>query len=97
MIWQKVVVAVVLAVIFVSGALHAATDNDASSTGQKKATVVDVGNKLCPVTGQPVDGKTFYKYNRKRYGFCCPMCPEIFRDDLEKYSAIAEKEVAGKK
>jgi len=56
----------------------------------------DVGNKICPVMGEKVSGKDFYEYNGKRYGLCCSMCPATFAGDPEKYSAIADKEVAGK-
>lgn len=56
----------------------------------------DVGNKICPVMGGKVSGKDFYEYNGKRYGLCCPMCLATFAGDPEKYSAIADKEVAGK-
>jgi len=67
-----------------------------SPTVQAKAAVVDVGNKVCPVMGGEVNGKDFYEYKGKRYGLCCPMCVATFAKDPEKYSAIADKEVAGK-
>jgi hypothetical protein len=89
-------VMMVLAVVFASGALGADAGKPAATLPYGK-TVVDVGNKICPVTGRPVDGKTFYKYNSRRYGFCCKECIETFIGDLEKYSAIAERKVAGKK
>ena len=54
------------------------------------------GNKICPVSGQKVDGKNFYEYNGKRYGLCCPTCEAAFKADPGKYSTIADKEVAGK-
>jgi len=61
-----------------------------------KEQAVDAGNKICPVMGEKVSGKDFYEYNGKRYGLCCPMCPATFAGDPEKYSVIADKEVAGK-
>ena len=88
------VVAVVVVGIFISGAVYAASDTVASLTQQKKATVVDAGNKICPVSGQKVDGKNFYEYNGKRYGLCCPMCATTFKADPKKYSSIADKEIA---
>ena len=87
----------VVAGLLISGAAHAASDTAVSVTEQKKAAVVDVGNKVCPVTGEPVDGKTFYEYNGKRYGFCCSGCIATFKSDPEKFSAIAGKEAAGNK
>lgn len=93
----RLVVVVVVAGLLISGAVYAASDTTASSAEQKKATVIDVGNKICPVTGDKVNGKDFYEYKGKRYGLCCPMCPAIFASNPEKYSAIADKEVVGKK
>ena len=62
----------------------------------KASSVTDEGNKICPVSGQKVDGKNFYEYNGKRYGLCCPVCEAAFKADPKKYSAIADKEVTGK-
>lgn len=88
-------IAVVVAVgILISGAAYAA--EKAAGQAAEKQAIVDVGNKTCPVTGDPVDGKDFYVYKGKRYGLCCPMCTATFASDPEKYSAIAEKEAAGK-
>lgn len=83
----RLIAAVVVVGILISGAAYAVSE---------KAAIVDVGNKICPVSGQAVDGKTFTEYNGKRYGFCCAMCPATFAGDPEKYSAIADKEAAGK-
>ena len=47
--------------------------------------VVDAGNKLCPVSGDPVSGKNFVVYKGVRYGLCCPMCRKPFLKDPEKY------------
>ena len=93
---SRLAMAIVVAGIFISGVVYAASDMAASSTQQQKATVTDVGNKICPISGDKVDGKNFYEYNGKRYGLCCPMCAATFKVDPEKYSAIADKEVAGK-
>lgn len=92
----RLVAAVVAVGIFISGAVHAAPDTAAGSTKQQKAAIVDVGNKICPVSGEKVDGKNFYEYNGKRYGLCCPMCADTFEAYAKKYSAIADKEAAGK-
>jgi len=74
----------------------AASAAEKSTAGQKETAIVDVGNKICPVTGAKVDGKTTYVYKGKRYNLCCPMCPAMFASDPEKYSAIADKEAGGK-
>lgn len=92
----KLVVALVAIGVFMSSVAHAASDTATSSTEQNKATDVNVGNKICPVMGGEVSGKDFYEYKGKRYSLCCPMCAATFNADPEKYSAIADKEVAGK-
>ena len=67
------------------------------------AKPVEVGNKICPVSGDkvPAPGEkgtmgaepVKYEYNGKIYNLCCPMCVKDFKKDPEKYSAIADKEV----
>ena len=74
------------------------------STGMRVATEEDiknlpnVGNKMCPVSGNPVDDGSMgeavkYVYNGKIYNLCCQMCVKDFKKSPEKYSAVAEKEV----
>ena len=50
-----------------------------------EAIVVDAGNKICPVTGEPVSGKDFVIYKGTSYGLCCPSCKELFLKDPETY------------
>ena len=69
-------------------------------TSETKA--VEVGNKICPVSGNPVgDGSmgesVKYEYNGKIYNLCCKMCVKDFKKDPEKYSKIAEEKVAKEK
>ena len=66
-----------------------------SSVGKQ---AINAGNTICPVMGDKIDenSKVTYEYEGKIYNFCCPMCPEIFKADPKKYSAIADKEVSGK-
>ena len=68
---------------------------------------VEVGNKFCPVTGDKMpapgekgamgDEPIKYEYNEKIYNLCCKMCMKDFKKDPEKYSKIAEDEVAEEK
>lgn len=79
--------------------------DDAMSEGQMDSTLVqavEVGNTICPVSGNKVnDGKmgeaVKYEYNGRIYNLCCKMCVKDFQKDPEKYSKIAEDEVAGEK
>jgi YHS domain-containing protein len=69
---------------------------------QESTKAIEVGNKICPVSGEkvPAPGEkgemgeaVKYEYNGKIYNLCCPMCVKDFKKNPEKYSAIAEKEV----
>lgn len=57
------------------------------------AKAVNVGNKICPVTGDKVDGKTTYEYQGKIYNFCCPACIDEFKKDPGKYIKKVEEEL----
>ena len=52
--------------------------------------VADAGNKLCPVSGDPVSGTSFVEYEGKRYGLCCSGCDKTFLSDPSKYIAQME-------
>jgi YHS domain-containing protein len=59
---------------------------------------VEVGNKHCPVTGNPVDamgGPIKHLYNGKIYNLCCPMCPHTFDSNPAYYAKIAEDDARG--
>jgi YHS domain-containing protein len=84
---------------------QAMTESSGTTSEMRVATEEDiknfpnVGNKLCPVTGNPVDdgsmGETVkYVYNGKIYNLCCKMCAKDFKKDPEKYSKIAEDKTA---
>lgn len=48
---------------------------------------VEVGNKICPVSGEKIEEKlkATYEYNGKVYNFCCASCVEEFKKDPDKY------------
>lgn len=62
-----------------------------AQTNQK---TVNVGNKICPVTGDKINEvtKATYEYQGKIYNFCCPMCIEQFKRDPDKYIKKIEQE-----
>ncbi|MCA9278575.1 MAG: hypothetical protein H6815_07945 [Phycisphaeraceae bacterium] len=35
-------------------------------------------NAVCPVSGEPIDGKTLVNYKKNQIGFCCPGCDSQF-------------------
>lgn len=60
-----------------------------------KESAVDVGNKICPVTGDKIDpkSKVTYEYQGKIYHFCCSMCIPEFKKNPGKYIEIINKEI----
>lgn len=75
-----------------SNEMRFATDEDINN-------FPNVGNKFCPITGNAVDDGSMgeavkYVYNGKIYNLCCKMCAKDFKKNPEKYSKIAEEEVA---
>lgn len=61
------------------------------------AEMVNVGNKICPVSNQTIGsmGEGYkVEYNGKEYNLCCEMCVKDFNKNPEKYAAIAEAEEA---
>ena len=66
-----------------TGHSHKAQDTDTSV----KSEIIDVGNKICPVTGEKVDetARITYKYEDKIYNFCCAECIKEFKKEPETY------------
>jgi YHS domain-containing protein len=72
----------------------------AGAQAPAKAKAVEVGNKLCPISGEKVGqmgDAVKYEYNGQIYNLCCGMCEKDFQKDPQKYSKIADEEVAGAK
>ena len=91
-------------IIFMSGTSYAFAGETmpGHTMNDERATAVEVGNKICPVSGNPVDdGKmgeaVKYEYNGKIYNLCCKMCVKDFAKDPAKYSRIAEEETQEKR
>ncbi|MDD5477685.1 MAG: YHS domain-containing protein [Candidatus Omnitrophica bacterium] len=60
---------------------------------------VNVGNKICPVSGEKVSQggmqSATYEYKGKIYNFCCAACIEDFKKDPQKYIKKVEQELQG--
>jgi len=72
------------------GALDATKDKD---TAIKEP--VNVGNEICPVSGEKIDEKTkaTYEYDGKIYNFCCAMCIDEFKKAPQRYIDKVEGEL----
>jgi YHS domain-containing protein len=70
---------------------------DMADMNQEDVTAVEVGNKICPVSGEKVgemgEVETI-EHNGKIYNLCCAMCAKDFSKDPDKYAKIADDEVA---
>jgi len=89
----------------VIAALAACTNQNIDHTGQStsdaayKAALasgaVDVGNTICPVTGDKVGGsKLIEVYSGKIYHMCCSDCPADFKKDPAKYAKLVAENPA---
>lgn len=78
-----------------------AAENATVAAGQEQPVkTVEVGNKICPVSGEKVvmghEGKI--EYQGKVYNLCCQMCEKDFKKDPQKYIEklqTMEQEAAG--
>lgn len=81
---------------------QAHTEHEHGVTEAGKAAVseeaVNVGNKICPVSGEKIEEKTkaTYEYEGKVYNFCCAACIEEFKNNPQKYIKKVEQELQGK-
>jgi YHS domain-containing protein len=94
---MKNITTLTLGVIFMTMGLAFAQQTP--SAAQKATQAVDVGNKFCPVSGRPIGvmGPGVEEtYNGKIYHLCCGGCVSTFESNPEKYSKIADMEVAAK-
>lgn len=96
---MKKIAIIIISLAAVASAVSISSAEQAKNmvASTEAGAVIDAGNKLCPVTGEPVDGVSSYVYEGKKYNLCCSMCTGVFAKDPAKYSAIAEAEVGGKK
>ena len=80
---KKIICLMLLTMLFGGSYLYADPATPSSST-----QVFDIGNKYCPVSGNPVNGKDFVMVDGKRYGVCCPLvkrCKEAMKEHADRY------------
>lgn len=95
---KKVVCVLSVAVSLILGGVSWAKPAVEAEIAAVAAAPVVVGNKVCPVSGQviPADalGTSTVEYNGKVYNLCCPDCKEKFLAEADKFTQVAEAEVA---
>jgi YHS domain-containing protein len=65
------------------------------AAGVPAQETVNIGNKICPVSGEKIDEKikATYEYEGKVYNFCCAMCIDEFKKGPQKYIKKVEEEL----
>ncbi|MEW6087527.1 MAG: YHS domain-containing protein [bacterium] len=79
---------------------HSSSKHKETKTGGKDIVInravepENIGNIICPVTGDKIDEKTkvAYEYKGKIYDFCCAACIDEFKKDPEKFIKKIEEE-----
>lgn len=87
----------VLIVGMMSMGLMAVGASVVKAAEQVAAQAVDAGNKVCPVMGGEASPSITVEYKGKIYHLCCPGCKKSFEQDPERFSKIADDEVAVQK
>lgn len=69
-----------------------------ATTAATAKEAVNVGNKICPVSGDKIkeETKATYEYEGRIYNFCCPQCIEEFKKEPQKYIKKVEEELQGR-
>lgn len=65
------------------------TDRPVPEQGSASAAPAPL-NRLCPVSGNPVDARYAVVHEGRVIGFCCPNCPKSFWEDPAKFAAALE-------
>ena len=76
---------------------HSADEHgEASVANTASGEAANVGNKICPVSGEKIDEKlrVTYEYQGKVYNFCCAGCLSSFKADPDKYIKIVDEELS---
>ena len=77
--------------------IHSGAVSGEQSPALTQNEVEDVGNEICPVSGEPIDKDVSYVYEAKRYYFCCAMCIDEFKKNPEEYIKKVEEELSKSK
>ena len=84
--------------VFAYGSKHKEEAPAAVTPAETPAPPVEVGNKICPVSGEKVGDSDMgevvkFEYEGKVYNLCCPMCAKDFKKDPEKFIKKVEDEL----
>ena len=95
MLKNTILCLILFAVVLAAGRILLA--NEITKSVQADASLItkgqEVGNQICPVTGEKIDAKekVTYEYKGKIYNLCCSGCIEEFKKDPERYIQVIER------
>jgi YHS domain-containing protein len=78
----------------------AAEGAPAAAAAALQTPAVNVGNKICPVSGDAIGSMgvpATVEYEGKIYNICCVACAKTFNSDPQKYIAIINTELEASK
>jgi YHS domain-containing protein len=92
---KKIVVIIGVGILIAVVCNFVLAQDQNTQAAKQSAAAVNVGNKICPVSGDKINEKTkaTYEYKGKIYNFCCSMCIAEFKKDPEKYIKKVEEEL----
>ena len=82
---MMVILGLAAAVALVAAGCKKESPQPAPKTEAAAPAAAPIAQKVCPVTGDPINPNIYVDYQGRRIYFCCPMCPPIFKKDPEKY------------
>ncbi|MEK6715474.1 MAG: YHS domain-containing protein [Candidatus Omnitrophota bacterium] len=88
------VLAIGLILVFTASVAFAQHTSE-EAAGEEREAVVEVGNKICPVSGEKIEEKEAYQieHEGKIYNLCCKACMKDFKKDPDKYIKKIEEEL----
>lgn len=64
--------------------LQACKEASPDEGSQQTEEISDTANKICPISGKPIDGKTAFNHNNTRIHFCSPTCAITFAENIDR-------------
>jgi len=102
---SKLIILSTIVLVFSAGQVFAeeghdhGAHEDSTHMEEISSDAVNVGNTICPVSGEQIsgvgDGKGVQnEYEGKIYNTCCKFCAKDFKKNPEKFIKIIEKNLA---
>jgi len=80
-----VVILIGLSVLFVGCKREAQQESKPVVPAKTGGEGVQIAQKTCPVTGDPIDKRFYVDHQGRRIYFCCEACIKAFKKDPDKY------------